>query len=113
MWKGHLEVEHTLINAHTLHISEHTLLPLVRDHERPAHTATVYKDVAKNAHFCPSKDYEAFVADGGDLQKAKYHNNAISPYFEIPLDQVGTVLLLKVTIPTSVTRTGHPPWTPY
>ena len=34
--------------------------------------------------------YDAFVAAGADLQKAKYHHNVIAPYFfHIPLDQVG------------------------
>jgi len=42
------------------------------------------------------EDHEAFVAAGGDLQKAKEYNNVIAPYFfEIPLDQV--LVLFTVT----------------
>jgi len=34
--------------------------------------------------------YDAFVAAGADLQKAKHHHNVIAPFFfRIPLDQVG------------------------
>lgn len=36
-------------------------------------------------------DYNRFVAEGGNIKRAKFHNNVILPfYFDIPLDQVIT-----------------------
>ena len=36
-----------------------------------------------------TNDFESFMMSGGDIKKAKNHNNVISKFlFDVPLDQV-------------------------
>ena len=49
---------------------------------------------------------------GGDIRRAKFHNNVISPLLlDIPLDQVK--LFLRIEIIRSISTSGLHSWTPH